>query len=264
MKPAVHPAPSAMQHLFDPQGQAALVSTLQSRPLLAFDFDGTLAPIVAHPDDARLSAGVTASLSVLASRLPVAIITGRSVDDVRGRLGFEPQYIVGNHGAEDGGGTPANAAPIEALQSIRARLLDALPRLKAAGVTLEDKGHSLALHYRQSRARRRALQVIEAVLHDRDDSLRVFGGKLVVNVVSTHAPDKADAMRALVLRSGAPCAIFAGDDVNDEPVFAQAPPQWLTIRVGRGAPGCRARYFVNGTHEMAQALERMVSLLGAR
>lgn len=49
-----------MQHLFTPAGEAALAATLQRRPLLAFDFDGTLAPIVARPDDARISQAVSA------------------------------------------------------------------------------------------------------------------------------------------------------------------------------------------------------------
>jgi hypothetical protein len=112
---------------------------------------------------------------------------------------------------------------------------------------------------------RQALRVVRAATHEPLPAATVCyvwdrllpAGTAIANAFTRR-------IRYLVLRSGAPCAIFAGDDVNDEPVFAQAPPQWLTIRVGRGAPGCRARYFVNGTHEMAQALERMVSLLGAR
>jgi trehalose 6-phosphate phosphatase len=253
-----------MQHLFTAQGETALARTLQRRPLLAFDFDGTLAPIVARPGDAHLSKGVSARLATLATRLPVAIVTGRSVDDVRGRLGFEPRFIVGNHGAEDAGGVTAGREPCDALSRLRLRLRDLSPALSAAGVTIEDKRHSMALHYRLSRTREQALQVITELLADHDRDLRVFGGKLVVNVVPRLAPDKADAVRALVHRSGASCAVFAGDDVNDEPVFATAPADWLTIRVGRDNPGSKARYFLDSPGEMAMLLERMVSLLAAR
>lgn len=250
-----------MQHLFSPEGESALAITLQQRPLLAFDFDGTLTPIVARPNDARLSKGVSARLATLAAHLPVAIVTGRSVEDVRGRLGFEPQFIVGNHGAEYASDGAAADEPSGALSRIRARLLDKLPALEAAGVTVEDKGHSLALHYRLSRTRERALHTITELLADPDESLRIFGGKLVVNVVPKLAPDKADAVQALVHRSGTSCAIFAGDDVNDEPVFASAPAGWLTIRVGRDDPRSKAQYSLDSPGETALLLDRMVSLL---
>ena len=65
-----------MQHLFTPEGEAGLAAILRKRPLLAFDFDGTLAPIVARPDDARISRRAAARLGSLAARLPVAIVTG--------------------------------------------------------------------------------------------------------------------------------------------------------------------------------------------
>lgn len=250
-----------MQHLFSTEGMCALASTLQRRPLLAFDFDGTLTPIVARPGDARLSTGVAARLTALTAHLPVAIVTGRSIEDVRGRLGFEPQFIVGNHGAEDASDEAMTGDISRTLSRVRARVTDMRPELEAAGVTVEDKGHSLALHYRLSRTRERALQAIADLLAERDDALRVFGGKLVVNVVPKMAPDKADAVRALVHRSGASCALFAGDDVNDEPVFASAPAGWLTIRVGRDDPRSKAQYFLDSPGETAMLLDQIVSLL---
>jgi trehalose 6-phosphate phosphatase len=250
-----------MQHLFSPEGDIALARTLQQRPLLAFDFDGTLTPIVARPGDARLTQGVSARLATLATQLPVAIVTGRSVEDVRGRLGFEPRFIVGNHGAEDASDMAPAGEASGALSRIRARVQAMLPVLEAAGVNVEDKGHSMAFHYRLSRTREQALQAIQELLADRDEALRVFGGKLVVNVVPKLAPDKADAVRALMHRSGATCAIFAGDDVNDEPVFASAPAGWLTIRVGRDDPRSKAQYFLDSPGETALLLDRMVSLL---
>lgn len=253
-----------MRHLFSHDGESALAHTMQNSPLLAFDFDGTLTPIVPRPDDAILSTGVAARLSTLASRLPVAIVTGRSVDDVRGRLGFEPQFIIGNHGAEEQGALAGAVEASAAFAELRLRLRERLAALSAAGVTVEDKGHSIALHYRLSRTREHALELITDFLKDHDPALRVFGGKLVVNVVPSLAPDKADAVHALVRRSGASCALFAGDDVNDEPVFATAPAHWLTIRVGRDDPQSKARYFLDSPSEMALLLGRMVALLPAR
>jgi trehalose 6-phosphate phosphatase len=252
-----------MQHLFSHEGELALAAALRQQPLLAFDFDGTLAPIVPRPDDARISQAVSARLKALAAQLPLAIVTGRTVDDVRGRLGFEPRYIVGSHGAEDPADPAAAASLSPALDRLRGQLQVRQDELAAAGIQVEDKGASLALHYRLSRERERAQALIDELLSPPDDAWRVFGGKMVVNVVPKGAPDKAVAVHALVARCRAGCAVFAGDDVNDEPVFASAPPHWLTIRIGHAERGSRARFCLAGPNEVAMLLERMLVLLPA-
>ncbi len=251
----------SMQHLFTPEGEAALAAVLRLQPLMAFDFDGTLAPIVARPDDARISVAVAARLKTLASRLPVAIITGRAVADVRGRLGFEPQFIVGNHGAEEDTAAPTDGALASPLDGFRAALRAHDDGLQAAGVVVEDKGLSMALHYRLSRDRAQAQQLIADLLTPEPAGLRLFAGKMVVNIVAADAPDKAQAVHALVARLGAAAAFFAGDDVNDEPVFVSAPAHWLTLRIGRDDPACRARFRLDGPHEMALLLGRVLSNL---
>ena len=250
-----------MQHLFSHDGEAALAAALRQQPLLAFDFDGTLAEIVARPDDARISPAVSARLKALATQLPLAIVTGRTVDDVRGRLGFEPRYIVGSHGAEDPGDPAAAAALSQMLDPVRQQLLARQAELAAAGIQTEDKGASLALHYRLSRDRTQAQALIDELLAPADQAWRVFGGKMVVNVVPMNAPDKAHAVHTLVARCQARCAVFAGDDVNDEPVFESAPPHWLTIHIGRGERSSRARFFLDSPNEVALLLERMIALL---
>jgi trehalose 6-phosphate phosphatase len=250
-----------MQHLFSPEGEMALAQALLQRPLLAFDFDGTLAPIVARPQDARLSAAVSMRLKALAFRLPLAIVSGRTVADLRARLGFEPRFVVGNHGAEDPQNPLAGAAQMQQLDGLRLRLQARQADLAAAGIVVEDKGASVALHYRLSRQREQAQALIARILDPGDAAWRVFGGKMVVNVVPKVAPDKAEAVHALVLRCGAACAVFAGDDINDEPVFESAPPHWLTIRVGRGEGPSKARCFLDSPKEVAMLLERMLALL---
>lgn len=251
-----------MKHLFAPEGEAALAAALQRRPLLAFDFDGTLAPIVARPEDARLSQAVARRLALLSERLPTAIITGRQVEDVRERLHFEPRFIVGNHGAED----PQASHPVfptSVFDSVRDRLYMRADELHRAGVAVEDKHHSLALHYRLARDKREAIALITALLADADPRLEIVGGKQVVNVVARAAPDKAGALALLVARCGAQGAVFAGDDVNDEPVFARREPTWFTVRVGRDHPHSQAMYCLDSTAEVAAMLERMLVLIGA-
>jgi len=249
-----------LHHLFSAEGEATLAVVLRQRPLVALDFDGTLAPIVPRPEDARPSQAVSARLAQLAGLLPVAIVTGRRVADVRSRLGFEPRFIVGNHGAEDEGLVPDEAA-LAVMADLRARMAAQGPALQAAGVTVEDKGASVALHYRLSRTREAALQAIAALLAERDEALRVFGGKLVVNVAPRHAPDKAQAVRSLMQRAGTTALVYAGDDVNDEPVFEAVQPGWLTVRVGRDDPRSRAMFCLDSPGQMPLLLDRMLALL---
>jgi len=90
-----------MRHLFSPEGDSDLAWVVAREPLLAFDFDGTLAPIVARPSQARVPTTTLRRLHRLTQQLPLAVISGRTVADLRSRLGFEPAHVVGSHGAED-------------------------------------------------------------------------------------------------------------------------------------------------------------------
>ena len=248
-----------MKHLFSNEGLHALAAVLALKPLLAFDFDGTLAPIVARPDDVRVSTAVSHRLTQLAHWRPVAIVTGRKVADVTPRLGFEPAYIVGSHGAED----PALATSVaheRALASARTYLAEHASALEDAGVMIEDKGHSMALHYRLARDREKAQRCITSTIAHIGPGLHTFGGKFVVNLVAENAPNKGDAVQRLVARSESGAALFVGDDVNDEAVFEIAPSHWLTVRIGQDAPGSRAQFFLNSHAEMAHLLQLLMDL----
>lgn len=246
-----------MRHLFSIEGEAALRAVMQLRPLLAFDFDGTLAPIVARPDMATVPEPVSHALAQLSERWPVAVITGRSVADVSPRLGFAPRYVIGNHGVEDPmRGVPESASA--ALDALRHRLREHAPELGAAGIEVEDKHYSLALHYRLAPDVGRALVCIEELLLGQEESLHRFGGKCVVNVMAPGLPDKGDALASLVERDGAGAAVFVGDDVNDEAVFRRADPRWVTVKIGREDPLSRAMFFLDSDTELAEVLQRML------
>jgi trehalose 6-phosphate phosphatase len=248
-----------MKHLLTPEGERALQAVMRLRPLLAFDFDGTLAPIVARPDEAKVPEPVSRGLAELARDLPVAIITGRSVADVRPRLGFEPQYVIGNHGAED----PAVFRPVlgsQPLDALRQRIAAHAGELAAAGIAVEDKLLSVALHYRLAPDPGAALVCIEALLQGIEPALRRFGGKCVVNVLAAGLPDKGDALAALVRRSSVAAAVFVGDDVNDEAVFMRAEPPSLTIRIGGDDPLSKAMYFLDSDAQLALVLQHMLTL----
>lgn len=249
-----------MKHLFSKEGEKALLDVLQLKPLLAFDFDGTLAPIVARPESARVSATVALGLNTIGQHLQVAIISGRRIDDLRQRLGFKPQFIIGNHGTEDPQ-EPVSEQFALALNPLRERLQQAHSLLQSAEVTVEDKHYSLALHYRLAHDRTRALAVITDLLDEVGAGLHVFGGKLVVNVMSPSAPNKADAVWRLVQRQNAQSAVFVGDDLNDEPVFERADPHWLTVKVGRDNPQTKAQFCLDHAQEVGLMLDKMANVL---
>lgn len=245
---------AAMRHLFSPAGEAAIARLmLRRRVLLAFDFDGTLAPIVARPDDVRVSLAMARRLETLAARCTVAVITGRSVADVRPRLGFTPAYVVGNHGAEGLDWAPSG----QGMAMLRKRIDVQAEALQAAGVQVEDKQLSLALHYRLARDRDAALLAIEQLVDGLPPDLHSFGGKCVVNIVNRDAPDKGAAALALLRLSGCEALFFVGDDVNDEAVFERARDDWLTVRIGRAQGASRAMFFLDTHAEMKSLLERI-------
>ncbi|MCH7344751.1 trehalose-phosphatase [Pelomonas sp. CA6] len=249
--------------LFTPAGHAALQATLLARPVLGLDFDGTLAPIVADPAQAQISADLGALLRTLADRLPIAVISGRSVADLRGRLPFTPAHLIGNHGAEDAQqGLPAGI--VRTLDALRPLLREEAQAWARLGVQLEDKGASIALHYRRSHdpdAARDALLRRLSGAARREDIL-VQQGKKVINLLPARAPDKAQALRRVVALHDSDAAIYVGDDLNDEPVFEQADPQWLTVCVAPGERATAARFFVATQPDVRVLLERMLVALG--
>jgi trehalose 6-phosphate phosphatase len=246
-----------MPHLFSPEGEAVLAAVMTHCPLVALDFDGTLAPIVATPDLARVPLPVSSRLRKLRDFLQVAIVTGRAVDDVRGRLDFEPHFVIGNHGAEAGFEERERALQA-GLDPVRELLARRAGELAEVGVTVEDKRLSLALHYRLSRNADAARKLIAELVPGDFDAVHVLPGKMVANIVHADAPDKAQALLDLVKRCAADCAIFVGDDANDEPVFVAAPEGWLTVRVGRDAPHSAAAFYLDGSFDLALLVDRLL------
>ena len=225
---------------------------------VAFDYDGTLAPLTADRDAAAMRPRTAELLRRVASVYPTLVISGRDQADLDARvdqLGLAE--VIGHCGLE----------PLRRLDQFatqvklwKAALLPALSRI--AGAELEDKTFTLAIHYRAAAvaavAEQRILDALAGI-----EGARVLRGKRVVNVVPEGGPHKGLALYAARQRLGCEAAIYVGDDASDEEVFAlDAFGPVLGIRVGQGARS-RAGFFIAGQERVDALLSALAHLRGA-
>lgn len=232
----------------------------RDRPCALFlDVDGTLLDIAASPDAVTVPPALPDALDALHRQLhgALALVSGRTVDTLD-RL-FAPARLpaAGSHGAHwrhrAGGAVQACGGALP--RQVRARLL-ALAR-QQPGVQAEDKGSSVALHYRAAPQARAALAAaLDALLAGPDGGeLRLLPGKMVFEVLR-HGQDKAAAVRRFL--AIAPFAgrrpVFVGDDVSDAPALAAvAALDGLALSVGTHLPGAAAAFATPGAVRSALA-----------
>ena len=216
---------------------------------LFLDVDGTLLDIAAAPGAVCVPDALRWALQRLHRRLDgaLALVSGRTLADLD-RL-FAPLRLpaCGGHGVE---WRVQAQGPLrsESGACVAAPILARLRALAAghAGVRIEDKGSSAALHYRASPAAGPALASALGALLGQPEAagLRLLPGKMVFEVLA-HPYDKAQAIERLL--RAAPFAgrrpLFIGDDVTDEPALAMtAALGGLALSVGRRLPGARAAF----------------------
>jgi len=232
--------------------------------VLLLDYDGTLAPIARVPEEARVPAPMKSLLRRLSrsSRVTVALISGRPLANLRQLVGVRNLTYVGNHGLEmwHRGRCTSVAVPgrsREALSRIRPTLASLVKGVP--GARLEDKGLSLALHYRLARASQVACLKAgigrEARPFVRSGALTVMNGKKVIEVRPCLNWTKGDATLRLMkrVRRRSLLPIYIGDDQTDETAFRML-RGGITIRVGMHRRS-RAQYYVRGVGEVLQFLE---------
>ena len=242
-----------MKNILLPSNAKVLADFAGARVLLGFDFDGTLSPITPVPARAGLRARTRTLLTQLTALYPCVVLSGRSRPDVLKRLeGVNLADVVGSHGVEPWSATARVAARVARWRRRLERELADEP-----GVIVEDKRYSLAVHYRASPNKPQARRAIARVLPQLQLA-RAGGGKLVVNIVPREAPHKGEALLRLMRRLRCERAIYLGDDVTDEDVFAlDDPARLLGIRVG-ASPRSKARYCVPRQAAVDRLLARLL------
>lgn len=205
-----------------PAGAEGL-SALTAQPgkaLVAFDFDGTLAPIVEDPDAARALPGAAGALASLARHVgKVAIVTGRPAAlavEYGGLSGVEGLVVLGQYGRErwenDVLTTPEPPPGIAEAREKLPKIIERAPE----GVAIEDKGHALAVHTRRTAEPEVALERLRgivAALAERT-GLVVEPGRFVLEL-RPPGMDKGAALRALAAELGSVAILYAGDDLGD-------------------------------------------------
>lgn len=237
--------------------------------MVFLDYDGTLTPIVDDPAKATLSAGTREAIDRLKTRCPVAIISGRGLDQVREMVGIDGIHYVGSHGFEirEPDGTrhhkgeeylPALARSAETLER---RLED------IRGAWVERKGFAVAVHYRTLEDPEEETRVATAV--DRtareEPSLRKTSGKKVYELRPGIAWDKGKALLwvldVLGADPGEHVPLYLGDDLTDEDAFRVLQDRGIGIVVqGEDARDTLADYSLSDPDEV----RRFLGALAAR
>lgn len=240
-----------LPHSRTADGAAALDAALTDPAglLVGLDFDGTLAPIVARPEDARLADGAAAALARL-SRVAghVVIVTGRPVDSVLELGGFaaaddlDRLVVLGHYGLERWDATTGEVRrpePHPGVASVRAALpevLDGAP----AGVEVEDKVRSVAVHTRNTGDPAATLDALRPRLQQvaRDAGLDAIDGRFVVEL-RPPGVDKGTTFAAYIDEVQPRTVAFAGDDLGDLAAFDTVERLRAAGRV-RGVTVCSA------------------------
>ncbi|GAB2870675.1 trehalose-phosphatase [Streptomyces deserti] len=211
------------------------LDALLARPgkaLIGLDFDGTLAPIVADPEQARAHPDAVPALAALAPKVAaVAVITGRPAGvavrhgGFAGVPGLEHLTVLGHYGAERweaATGEVTAPAPHPGVAAVRAELPGFLDGIGAwQGTWIEEKGRAVAVHTRRAADPQAAFEALRDPLTDlaTRHGLIVEPGRMVLEL-RPPGIDKGVALLDFAREIGAGSVLFAGDDLGDLPAFA--------------------------------------------
>ena len=239
--------------------------------LIALDFDGTIAPIVPHPDDAQMLPEARPVLEALAERsdTEIALISGRSLQDLQGRVAIDDVYYAGNHGLEIHGPDLDDtvAGAIELVPRVQ-ECFDSLTRVVGdiPGIFIENKRLSLSVHYRMiddPATQERVEAEVEKIFREHRQGLRLTTGKRVREIRPDIDWHKGKALLYIIeeiesVRGHVELPMFLGDDRTDEDAFAALPRSGAGVLVGPADAETAATTYVHSPDEAVQLLERLL------
>jgi trehalose-phosphatase len=239
--------------------------------LIALDFDGTISPIVPHPEDAQLLPAARGIMERLAERsdTEIALISGRGLNDLRNRVGIRDVFYAGNHGLEIHGPglddiVPGAVELIPRIQECFGTLTDRLGHIP--GIYLENKRLSLSVHYRMiddPAMQQRVEDEVAQVFSDHRTGLRLTTGKRVREIRPDIDWHKGRALLYIIeeietVRGAVGLPMFIGDDKTDEDGFAALDGRGAAVLVGSGDAQTAASSYVATPDEVVVLLERLL------
>lgn len=233
--------------------------------LLVLDFDGTVAPLVDEPRCAAMLPQIRASLLELESRAAVVIcvLSGRSLDDLRARVGLSNVICIGNHGLEgEGPGLRFMHRRARQLSTHVHQAAEELRRLLAdvRGAFVEDKGLTACVHFRRVRPDD-VFEVAEQttnVVRAHQGALWARPGRKNIDLLPLTGWSKGAAVRWLRRRLGPDyLPVCIGDDITDEDAF-RVLADGITVRVDP-TQATAARYHVRDPEDLAWFLDWLVN-----
>ena len=254
--------PSALEHIQE-------IGRRGDRLAVFLDYDGTLTPIVSRPEDAWLSESMRQTLRSLAGRVPVAILSGRDLDDVRGRVLVDGIVYAGSHGFDiaGAGGLRRQLGDVylPVLSAAENELREALDDI--AGAQLERKYFSVAAHYRNVNENDAGTvaAAVEAVAAKHRE-LRRIDGKKVYELLPDIDWNKGKAvlwlLETLEVERGKALPIYIGDDRTDEDAFRALEKRGVAILVSEHPQATAANFCLNNPEEVERFLQKITHRLG--
>lgn len=243
------------------------------RPVVLLDFDGTVSDIVADPNAATLLPGAGDTLAALAAHCPVAVVSGRSLADIRQRIGVPGLWYAGSHGFElvsPDGAHHQNEAGLQAVDLLQSAVAALHERLDGIdGVLIEDKRFSVAVHYRNVDDDRVDEVIATVRIIGQRDGLRVTGGRKVVELRPDVDWDKGRTVNWILAQiDGADLQlpIYLGDDLTDEDAFDAIRQKGVGIAVRSAESGDRrtaARFALEDPDAVCRFLTRLAEQLAS-
>jgi trehalose 6-phosphate synthase/phosphatase len=227
-----------LKDLDSPWWAQGFMASLQSKvlttekPLFLLDYDGTLAPIVDNRDKAFPHPAVPDLIrGLLLAEHPVYLVSGRKICDLERLLGLTSIPAFGVHGMEEGelGGTITQAVLSEAVLQYFDHLRENAPT--GAGLYLEDKKLTLAMHYRECPNDEEAISQMTQWVGSIPPGIELIWGKKVLEI-RPHGYSKGYAVEKIVEEHPDKIPIYIGDDTTDEDAFRTLGPRSITIKVG--------------------------------
>lgn len=231
----------------------SIVADIRSRGcVLMLDFDGVIAPIVEIPSMARISSVARQSLIACAKKMPVAIITGRTLSDIEKRVGLSDVIYAGNHGVvwKMDGHIHRNEIPRNAMAAFsEARNLLLQHAKLFPGLNVEYSDLALALGYRTLSAVQAAEFRIGAIekseIFVRAGDIRILDNLFTFEIMPMSEWTKGSCARHIynLTRKGSAVAVYIGDSLTDEDAFREFATSGITFRVGKSDTSVAQYYF---------------------